>query len=97
MAPRHQSGLELLAGWRHLTVAFDDDTPMADEHVDAFDSFIAGVLGAHRYRLYRGHARLIVGVGPPAVEAMARLNRAFETELKAVPGPFDGDPGDNLN
>lgn len=83
--------VDFLPGWKYLTLALDDDSVLKDEHVAVFEQVIAGAVAGHPYRLYRGESWVVVGVAPPAADAMARVEQAMATQLGAVgdlrPGP----------
>lgn len=92
-AGTHSTHIDYLPGWKYLTLALEDEGALNDEYVAVFDQIIADTLAGHRYRLYRGECWVIVGVAPPAAEAMAQVEQAMATQL----GAFD-DPGpDNSN
>jgi hypothetical protein len=85
--------IDYLPGWRYLTLALEDDGALKDEYVAVFEQIIAGALAGHPYRLYRGGNWVIVGVAPPAAEAVARVEQAMATQL----GAFDDPGADNSN
>jgi hypothetical protein len=85
--------IDYLPGWRYLTMALEDDSALKDEYVAVFDQIIAGTLAGHPYRLYRGECWVIVGVAPPAAEAMTRVEQAMAAQL----GAFDDPQADNSN
>lgn len=93
-APSLSTHVDYLPGWKYLTVALDDDSPLHDEHVDVFDRIIANTLDSHPYRLYRGENWVVVGVAPPAAaDAIARVDQAMATQL----GAFDDPRPDSSN
>ena len=92
-AGTHSTHIDYLPGWKYLTLALDDDGALKDEYVAVFDQIITATLAGHPYRLYRGECWVIVGVAPPAAEAMARVEQAMATQL----GAFDDPRADNSN
>ena len=91
--PRLCTHVDYLPGWKYRTITLEDDSPLRDEHVAVFDRIIADGLAGHPYRLYRGENWVVVGVAPPAAEAMARVEQTMAAQL----GAFDDPPADNSN
>ncbi len=91
--PGLSTRVDYLPGWKYRTITLDDDSPLKDEHVAVFDQIVATTLAGHPYRLYRGESWVIVGVAPPAAEAMVRVEQAMVTQL----GAFDDPRPDNSN
>ncbi len=95
-ASARSSHIDYLPGWRYLTLVLEDDGALKDEYVAVFEQVIAGALAGHPYRLYRGECWAIVGVAPPAAEAMTRVEQAMAAQLGAVYEPWPDGP-DNPN
>lgn len=93
-ASTRSTHVDYLPGWKYLTVVLEDDGVLKDEYVAVLEQVIACALTGYPYRLYRGECWAVVGVAPPAAEAMARVEQAMAAQLGAFEDPRPDGPDD---